>query len=294
MNASPSSKAVGRSAFTLIELLVVIAIIAILAAMLLPALTKAKKRAQRVYCISNLRQLAYGWRMYSTDYRDRLVSSYPGVGVSIPPQSYLASWCYGNAESSGSAGGYGYSGVDPRGIQAGLIWPYITQLKAYKCPADNRTASVSGTNAPILRSVSMNSWLYGRTYGDPSGAWDYQSAVTGGSVTSVGALTYKLFVKDSEILQPARTWVVLDEDPESINDAMFLVDAQNAGGLVDLPSRLHDYGYGINFADGHAEIYKFYDPGWAARWKPGAVPAPIHDPNRDWRRMAEVTTQRQR
>jgi prepilin-type N-terminal cleavage/methylation domain-containing protein/prepilin-type processing-associated H-X9-DG protein len=90
LNPTPKGLSGPRTAFTLIELLVVIAIIAILAAMLLPALSKAKSRAQATACINNMKQWGLAFKMYADDSNDRVPEEGNTVMPIYAPDNYEA------------------------------------------------------------------------------------------------------------------------------------------------------------------------------------------------------------
>jgi prepilin-type N-terminal cleavage/methylation domain-containing protein/prepilin-type processing-associated H-X9-DG protein len=218
------------SAFTLIELLVVIAIIAILAAMLLPALSKAKGKAQAVSCMSNTKQLMLGWLLYVGDSDDRMPRSLYANGVGWGMLT-------GNTNSQML--------IDPT---QSLMANYIRSAGVYKCSAD----IVPSANGQRVVSLSMNSFLAGVSVTVQDNQIDREYPATG-------------FSKLNQLTKPgpANTFVTLDEHPGSIDDSLF----HSIGGgsylspiFRNLPASYH-YGGGANFSfvDGHSEIHKWRD-----------------------------------
>lgn len=225
--------------FTLIELLVVIAIIAILAAMLLPALGRAKEKAQGVQCMNNHKQLLMAWRMYVEDNRDTLPNvkqgKWPWVGGWLDYTANASNW---NPD------------VD---IKTSILWNYCgNSAGIFRCPGDKSMVNVRGTMYPRVRSMSSLNWVGGRGDNQPMG-WSLPDG------------RWRTYKKSGDMVQPgpAMTFVFLDEREDSINDGMFVVDMNGYPGddvnIVDYPAAYHGNAGGFSFADGHSEIKKWRD-----------------------------------
>jgi prepilin-type N-terminal cleavage/methylation domain-containing protein/prepilin-type processing-associated H-X9-DG protein len=254
------AKRVGAG-FTLLELLVVIALIAILAALLFPALSSARARAQGYQCLNNTRQLVLAWTLYSDDHNGRLAYNLGGNAS----RKTVARKSDQNWVNNVLSWELDADNTNTASLTQASLGAYVGRsAQVYRCPSDTVLSQVqreAGWTTRV-RSYSMNAMI-----GDA------------GDLTKQGynennPPPYVQFFRITDIPRASEIFVFLDEHPDSINDGYFLNQFYSRE-WVDLPASYHNGAASFAFADGHAQLQRWVDESTRQPARPDGANLPL-------------------
>jgi prepilin-type processing-associated H-X9-DG protein len=290
-NRAPSSRLLhpqqGASAFTATELVVLLGCLVFLILLQFSLLAGTRGQGNLAYCFSNHRQMSLAWLMFADENHGRLVGNLDGGGVQNignSNQTWVLGWFnfLGGSFFPPESGGLANTNTMLLTTFSPLA-PYLgRQADPFKCPEDD-SLSFGTRGAPRVRSISMNAYLGPR----------------GGPFSS----GYRQFPTLSDIVRnpPSKTFVFIDERPDSINDGWFPI---NMAGhepedparyiIVDYPAKWHNNGANLSFADGHVENWKWHDPRTMPAYRQGmALPLNLLSPgNEDVARLQGAASHR--
>jgi len=245
----------GQAGFTLVELLAIVAVLALLAATLPFGMARTRPNSMGTQCLNNLRQVSVAWTLYATDHSDVVANNFGVIETSTTiGAGQFGNWANNLLTWGASTSVADVSNTNVAWLAKGGLGKYLgSQLGALSCPADDyvsaaqRSAGWTGRT----RSISMNS-VFGRfnssAAGDPTASgrnWAFQE--------------YRQYLKQAQVPRPFKTWLFIEEHPDSINDGYFISNPM-ASNWQDIPAAFHHGGTSLAFGDLHCETKKWLSP----------------------------------
>jgi prepilin-type processing-associated H-X9-DG protein len=250
--------------------------------------------------MNNGKQMMIALHLYTLDHND-LYPPNPDDGNTTKGHN----WCAGQA---GKGGGEEYNPDVLKDPEKTLLAPYIgNNIKIFKCPADKRPPGIYRGTDPNLKGTkieAVRTFAMSQAVGTICPGFDSGSGHRGVPTLSVNGpwldnahshrrnRPWRTFGKAGDFVDPgpAQTWVLLDEDARSLNDAGFAVGMVRPA-WIDYPGTYHNNACGFAFADGHSEIHKWIESTTRLTRDPSGQLDVTRTP-RDWQWISQRTSAR--